>query len=632
MKPHLIFVLITFITSISQAHATSQHGVATFGNLKYPANFTHFDYVNPNAPKGGEFTTAGLGTFDSLNPFIVMGTPCDYVGMTFATLLAPAYDEVASNYGYVASSVEIAPDRSFVIFNLNPKAQFDTGDIITTDDIIYSFEILRDKGHPMYRAYYKDVSHVEKISNHTIKFHLSNTKSLELPSILGQLPVLSKKFFSVHDFSKTLVTPAPSSGPYRVFKSDFGRKIIFERVKNWWGQELPSQKGQHNFDRIVMDYYRDSTSMFEAFKAGKTDFRHENISKQWVTGYDFEAVKNGFVKKELTPHKNPQATQGFAFNLRRPIFADWRVRKAISNLFDFTWLNKHVFYNQYTRSKSLFPNSPFTQKGTPAADELSLLTPFKDKLRPEIFTTPVTLPKHKDTAETRKIRKESLTLLAEAGWHLVDGKLINATTKKPFTFEFLGADPSGEKIALHLRRCLAAIGIDMKVRTIDVGSYVERMDMHDYDMVSIIIGQSITPGNEQRAYWGSNTADLKGGQNYAGLKDPIVDHLCEKIADASSFEELTTATKALDRILMSSYIIIPHYYRKEIASVYWDRFGKPSTHPAYYQLSYTSAWWLDPKKDKIIQNALGETEPSSQKTKSKGACTQFLAWINGLFK
>ena len=636
MKSLLTFLSMVFIVAISPIHATPQHGVSTFGTLKYPKNFTHFDYTNPNAPKSGDFTTAGLGTFDSLNPFIVIGmpaaTPLASVGMTFATLLTPAHDEIASNYGYVASSVEIAADHSFVIFNLNPKAQFDNGEKITTDDIIFSFETLRDKGHPMYRSYYKDISHVEKISEHAVKFHLSNTKSLELPSILGQLAVLSKKFFSVHDFSKTLVTPAPSSGPYRVAKTEFGRRIIFERIKNWWGEELPSQKGQNNFDRIIIDYYRDSTAMFEAFKAGKADLRYENISKQWVTGYGFDAVKKGLVKKEVTIHKNPEATQGFAFNLRKPIFSDWRVRKAISDLFDFTWLNKNLFYNQYKRSESFFPNSPFTQKGVPTDNELALLTPFKEKLRAEIFTTPTILPMHKDATETRNIRKQSLALLAEAGWHLINGKLINATTKKPFMFEFLGADPAVEKVALHFKRCLADIGIEMNVRTLDTGSYMERMDGYDYDMFVMVLPQSITPGNEQRTFWGTKAADLKGGQNYTGLKNPAVDDLCEKIADAPNYETLTTAVRALDRVLMSSYIMIPHYYRGEITSAHWDRFGKPELHPTYYPLPYTSAWWIDPQKDKVIQNSMGTAIPNTSKTKSRGACTTFLAWINGLFK
>jgi microcin C transport system substrate-binding protein len=632
MKSLLTFLSIILTVGTSLAYATATHGVSRFGTLKYASNFTHFDYVNPTAPKGGDFTTAGLGTFDSLNPFIVIGTPCGYVGMTFATLLAPANDEVASHYAYVASSVEIAPDRSFVIFNLNPKAKFDNGEPITPDDIIYSFEILRDKGHPMYRSYYKDVSRVEKISDRAVKFHLSDTKSLELPSILGQLAVLSKKFFSVHDFSKTLVTPAPSSGPYRVAKTEFGRRITLERVKNWWGEELPSQKGQHNFDRLIVDYYRDTTAMFEAFKAGKADFRYENSAKQWVTGYNFDAFKRGLVKKELTTHKNPQPTQGFAFNLRRPIFADWRVRKAISDLYDFTWLNKNVFYGQYKRSESFFPNSPFKQIGVPTGAELTLLTPFKDKLRNEIFTTPITLASHKDAAETRNIRKQSLALLAEAGWHLIDGRLINTKTKQPFKFEFLGADPSAEKISLHFKRCLADIGIEMKVRTLDVGSYMERMDRYDYDMIVMGIGQSITPGNEQRTYWGTKAADLKGGMNYTGIKDPVVDDLCEKIAIAPDFETLTTATKALDRVLMGSYIMIPHYYRNEIACAFWNRFGKPQTHPAYYPMPYTAAWWIDPAKDKVIQDTLGTTAPGSPKSISSGTCTRFLAWINGLFR
>ena len=635
MKSLLISLSIILIATITLAHATPQHGASTFGALKYKADFTHFDYANPDAPKGGDFSVADLGTFDSLNPFIVIGTfiasPYAPLTMTFATLLAPAFDEVASQYGYVASSVEIAPDRSYVIFNLNPKAQFDTGEKITPDDVIFSFETLRDKGHPLFRGYYKNVSSVEKISDHAVKFHLSDVKSRELPMILGQLPILSKKFFAVHDFSKTLVTPAPSSGPYRVAKTEFGRRVVFEHVKNWWGAEIPSQKGQHNFGRIILDYYRDGTALFEAFKAGKSNFRVENSAKQWATGYDFDAVKNGLVIKGLTPHKNPQPTQGFIFNLRKPMFADWRVRKAISDVFDFTWLNKNVFSDQYIRSQSFFPNSPFAQTGKPTGAELTLLAPFKDTLRADIFTTPITLPAHKDTVETREIRKQSLALLAEAGWHLVDGKLINAVTKKSFEFEFVSADPALEKVALHLKRCLADIGIDMKVRTLDAGSYVERVHEYDYDMMSMALAQSITPGNEQRALWGSKTADLKGGFNYAGLKDPVVDALCEKIVDAPDFETLTIAVKALDRVLMGSYIMIPHWYRGKIPSAHWDRFGKPLMHPPYSIYPYTSSWWIDPAKDKVIQDALG-TPAATDTKKSRGACTTFLAWVNGWFK
>ncbi len=614
-------------------HATPRHGVSIFGTIKYPENFTHFDYVNPNALKGGDFNIADLGTFDSLNPFIIVGTPAALAGLTFATLLEQAYDEVTALYAYIAISVDVAEDRSFVIFNLNPKAQFDNGDMITAEDVIFSFEILRDKGKPLYRSYYKNVSRVEKISDHAVKFYLSDPKDLELPVILGQLPILSKKFFSVHDFSKTLVTPAPSSGPYRVTKSQFGRQIILERNKNWWGEEIPSQKGKHNFDRMIVDYYRDGTSMFEAFKAGRADFRVENSAKNWVTEYNFDAFNKGLVKKELITHKNPQPTQGFVFNLRKDTFKDWRVRKAISDVFDFTWLNKNVFSGQYTRSESFFPNSPFTQKGIPTNDEKILLAPFKDTLYADILTTPITTPTHINEAETREIKKRSLALLAETGWHLVDGKLINAKTKKPFEFEFLGADPTMEKVALHLKRCLADIGIDMKVRTLDTGSYVERMHEYDYDMMAMAIGQSITPGNEQRSYWGSKSAKLKGGQNYTGIEDPNVDTLCEAIAEAPDYETLTTSTKALDRILMRSYIMIPHYYRDKIPSAYWNRFGKPDMHPAYYPLPYTSSWWVDPTKDKIIQEALGTTGTTdTAQTKSRGACTTFLAWVNGLFK
>ncbi|MDP3371354.1 MAG: extracellular solute-binding protein [Candidatus Paracaedibacteraceae bacterium] len=632
MKLYYLTVLATIISlGTISTHAAPQHGIGTYGTIKYAANFKNFDYVNPLAPKGGDFNTADMGTFDSLNPFIVIGTPAASVMVTFATLLAPAFDEVSGHYAYVAESVDVAEDKSFVIFNLNPKAAFDNGEAITADDVVFSFETLRDKGNPLFRGYYKSVSRVEKLGSHCVKFHISDIENKELPSILGQLPVLSKKFFNVHDFSKTLVTPAPSSGPYRIVKTDFGRRIVLERVKKWWGENIPSQKGQYNFDKINVDYYRDGTAMFEAFKAGKSDFRVENSAKQWVSGYDFDAFTKGHVKKELIAHGNPQPTQGFAFNLRRPIFKDWRVRKAISNMFDFSWINKNLFSGQYNRNESFFPNSPFAQTGLPDGAELTLLQSYAGQIRNDILTKRIVPPIHANGAETRDIRKKSLALLADAGWHLINGKLTHAETKQHFVINFIGADPAMEKVILGFKRNLAELGIELNVRTLDVGSYIERVHEYDYDLVSIILGQSISLGNEQRAYWGSKAADLKGGQNYSGLKDPVVDNLCEKIAEAPDFQTLTTAAKALDRVLMGSYIMIPHWYRDKIPCAYWNRFGKMNDNPIYYPLPYTMAWWVDSTKDKVIQTLRGSLVGHDSAQKSTGACTRFLAWVKGLF-
>ncbi len=618
--------------------STTSHGAAVFGVLKYPAGFTHFDYVNPKAPKGGVFTTAAMGTFDSLNPFIVMGTPASSMQATHATLLGSALDEAGSSYGYVAESIEIANDRSFIIFHLNPKANFDNGDRITADDVIFSFNALREKGSPVFKTYYKSVSHVEKIDATTVKFHVTDAKNRQLATILGQLPILSKTFFDTHDFAKPLAISFPASGPYKVVIVDFGKRLVFERIKNWWGENLSTQKGLHNFDRMVVDYYRDTNTMFEAFKAGKVDFRHENSSKLWVTGYDFAAVHKGHVKKELITHKNPAPTQGFFFNLRRSIFKDWRVRAAITHIFDFEWINKNIFNNQYVRNESIFPNSPFTQKGIPEGTERDMLKAYRAS-QPEyvpavLFDVPFALPQHKDANEIREIRKKALALLAEAGWDLVDGKLIHKDTKKSLTFEFLSVDPTMEKIILHFKGSLASIGIDMTIRSVDVGSYVERVHDYDYDMICSGYNQTIVPGNEQRVFWGSKSVDVKGGMNYTGIQNLVVDDLCEKIAEANDYNALTVAMRALDRVLLTSYVMIPNWHRETLSVAYWDRFLKPEGSLALYMhVPYTDSWWFDEEKDKKLNEKVivSDEDVARKESKQTGVFERLWLWITYWF-
>ena len=609
------------------------HGTAVFGALKYSADFTHFDYVNSAAPKGGTFTTAAMGTFDSLNPFIVMGTPASGVLATHATLFDSALDETGSSYAYVAESIEIAKDKSFIIFHLNSKACFDNGDRITADDVIFSFNTLREKGSPVFKTYYKGVSHVEKIDATTVKFHVIDARNRQLAMILGQLPILSKVFFDVHDFAKPLATPSPASGAYKVVMVDFGKRLVFERVKNWWGENLSTQKGLHNFDRLVVDYYRDSNAMFEAFKAGKVDFRHENSAKLWTTSYDFSAVQKGHVKKELIAHKNPTPTHGFFFNLRRPIFKDWRVRAAITQVFDFAWINKNIFSNQYVRNESIFPNSPFAQKGLPEGAERDVLMDYR-KSYPEhvsaaLFDTPFTLPQHHDANDIRDSRKKALALLAEAGWHLIGGKLIHKDIKKPLTFEFLNVDPAMEKIVLHFKGAMAAIGIDMRIRSVDVSSYVERVHDYNYDMICSGYNQTIMPGNEQRVFWGSKGADVKGGMNYAGIQNPVIDDLCEKIAEADNYEALTVAMRALDRVLLTSYVMIPNWHRGTLSVAYWDRFSKPEAPVLYAHTPYTASWWFDVEKDKKLKDAfiVSDDDMIRNEIKQIGVFGRLRLWI-----
>jgi microcin C transport system substrate-binding protein len=575
-------------------YADPQHGFATFNAFKHPKDFTHYDFVNPDAPKGGELTLGALGSYDSFHPFIITGVAAAGLGRTHATLLDQNWDEIASSYGYVAESLDVAPDFTWVIFHLNPKACFDNGQKITVDDVIFSFNTLREKGSPMYRTYYKAVTRVERQGENSIKFHLDGNTSRELPLILGQLPILSKVFFDTHDFTKPLTLPAPSSGPYKVKSFELGRSVVYERIKNWWGENVPSQKGQHNFDVISIDYYRDVNALFEAFKAGKITYRDENIAKFWVTGYTFPAVTSGRVKKDSVPHTIPEV-RGIIFNLRKQKFADWRVRKALSDLFDFTWANKNLFYSQYMRYESYFPKSKLMHaKGVPTGRERDILIEYKAHLPADLFTQDITFPSHENETETRTIRQSAMKLFNEAGWHLVESKLIHDQTHEPLTIDLLITDPGLEKIALHLQKCFSPVGVHLNVRLLDVSSYQERVDQFDYDMVFMAVGQSLTPGNEQRSYWGTVSADQKGSPNLPGIKNHAVDALIEKVIQSATYDDIVAYTQALDRVLLWQYALIPMWGPQQSHLAYWDVFGRPARNPTYYPIGYTASWWAVP--------------------------------------
>ena len=585
------------------------HGVSNFGKMKYPPTFTHFDYTNPEAPKGGVLDLSVLGTFDSLNPYIVKGIPPMMINiLTSATLLEEAHDRAGESYGYAAQSVELAPDRSWVIFRLNPSAKFNTGDPVTADDVIWVFETLRTKGLPMYRTYYKNISRVEKLDSRTIKFTFNTTSNRELPLIVGQLPILSKKYYTTYRFDETSLKPAPSSGPYEIASLSPGRSITYKRIKNWWGASIPSQKGRHNFDKIKIDYYLERNAMFEGFKSGQDTLFRETRSESWATGYGFPAVKDGFIKREELKHSLSSGTYGLAFNIRRPLFSDIRVRKALTLLFDFPWINKHMFHGLLTRNTSYFPNSDFEAKEPPTPEEIAILSPYKSQIPEEVLTKKFTLPAPQTDEDHRALMAQAQTLLKEAGYEVRKGLMTDVKTGKPMILEALIYDKSVEKILLNFASRLERLGIQLKVRFLDTAAYQLRVDRLNFDMIFNLIPQSQSLGNEQRDYFGSERANVTGTRNVSGIQNPVVDQLIEKLIDAPSYKSLFTHARALDRVLLWNYYMIPGWRSGSVWVAYWDRFSRPKILPKYHALD-TSTWWFDREKDARL--------PLSVQTKDK---------------
>jgi len=585
--------LLAAAVSGAPASAEPRHGLSLFGDLKYPPNFTHFDYVNPDAPKGGMVKYASIGTFDTLNPFQLKGNKADGLGFVFDTLMAPSYDEPASEYGLVAESAEVAPDRSWVIYTLRPEARFNDGSKITPEDVIWTFDTLKTKGHPRYRLYYADVLKAEKVGARGVKFIFRNGKNRELPTIVGEMPVLAKAYWSKTDFEKTTLDPPLGSGPYKVDSIDPGRSITYKRVADYWGKDLPVNRGRYNFDTIRYDYYRDATVALEAFKAGQYDIRAENVAKNWAIGYDGPALSAGLIKKEEIPNKLPQGMQGFGFNTRRPIFQDPRVRDAVTYLFDFEWTNKNLFYGAYTRSRSYFSNSELAATGTPSPEELTILDPWKGQIPDEVFTQEYDPPKTDGTGNIRDNLRAALKLFAEAGWSVKGGKLVNDKTGEQFHFEFLLAQPEFERVVLPFAQNLARIGAKMDVRTVDPAQYENRMRNFDFDMAVVGVGESLSPGNEQRDYWSSAAADAPGSFNLMGVKSKAVDALVDLIINAPDRPSLVTRTHALDRVLSWSHYVVPNWYLSYFRVASWDKFARPKITPPYALALDT--WWYDDK-------------------------------------
>jgi len=588
-----IALLAALVILAPVAHAAAEHGLSLYGALKYPPDFKHFDYVNPDAPKGGAVKYAAIGTFDTLNPYTLKGVPAAGVGLIFDTLLAPAADDPTAAYGLVAESVDVAPDHLSVLYTLRPEARFQDGTKIAPEDVIWTFDTLKAKGHPRYRLYYADVLKAEKEGERGVRFTFRSADNHELPEIVGEMPVLSKAYWAKRDFAETTLDPPLGSGPYKIQSVDPGRAITYVRDPNYWAKDLPVNVGRNNFGTIRYDYYRDQTIALEAFKAGQYDIRIENVAKNWAVGYDGPALQAGLIKKEEIPNKVPEGMQAFVFNTRKPIFQDARVRQALGYLFDFEWANKNLFYGAYTRTKSYFSNSDLASSGVPDADELKLFEPLKGEIPDAVFTTPFTLPTTDGTGNIRDNLRAALKLLAAAGWTLKDERLVNAAGQ-PFTFEFLLVQPEFERVVLPFAQNLKRAGIAMSVRTIDPAQYENRMQNFDFDMSVAAWGESLSPGNEQRDFWGSKAADEPGSFNLAGIKSPAVDRLIENVIHADGRASLLTATHALDRTLLYGYYVIPNWHLTYFRVAHWAKFGEPA-HPPPYALDL-DAWWVDPAR------------------------------------
>jgi len=569
------------------------HGLSIHGDLKYGPGFRQFDYVDPRAPKGGSVTLAALGTFDNLNPFILKGVPAAGISSTFDTLTFTAMDEPSSEYGLVAETIETPPDRSWVAFTLRANARFHDGSPITVEDVRWTFETLRTKGHPLYRSYYAQVASVEQAGPRTVRFSFKPGDNRELPVIVGQLPVLSKAYFTTHDFTKTTLEAPLGSGAYKVESLEPGRSITYRRVKDYWGANLPVNVGRNNFDVIRYDYYRDDTVSLEAFKGGAYDFRREPSAKNWATAYDVPAVRDGRIKKEQIPNEVPTGMQGFVFNTRRPIFRDRRVRAALSVAFDFEWSNAHLFYGAYARTESYFSNSELASRGLPGPDELAVLEPFRGRIPDEVFTREYHPPSTANGG-MRPNLIQALELLKQAGWVVRDLKLVNAETGQPMTFEILLDDPSFERITLPFVKNLERLGVTARVRTVDSAQYEYRVKQFDFDMTAALFQQSLSPGNEQVDFFGSVSADTPGSRNLAGIHDPVVDRLIELVIAAPDRATLIARTRALDRVLLWGYYLVPQFHITAFRVAYWDRFGRPARAPKY-DLGFDT-WWIDPAR------------------------------------
>ncbi len=596
---------------VTAAHADTpapaknwRHGTSLFGDLKYPAGFKQFDYVNAKAPKGGSVRQIAIGTFDNFNMVVagVKGALAGGINLLYETLAVASLDEVSTEYGLLAEAVSYPEDYSSVSYRLRPEAKWQDGTPITPDDVIFSYETFK-KYSPQSSAYYRHVTKAEKTGDHEITFTFDAPGNRELPQIVGQLTVLPKAWWQsndkdgkARDVSATTLEPPLGSGPYRIREFSAGRNIVYERVKDHWGKALNVNVGSNNFDELHFEYFRDTTVALEAFKADTVDWRTENSAKNWATAYDFPAVSDKRVLLEEFPIRSSGVMQAFTFNIRRDKFQDPRVRLAFNYAFNFEEMNKQIFYGQYKRIASYFEGTELAATGLPSGRELELLETVRDKVPPEVFKKPYTNPVNGTPEQVRDNLREAVRLFREAGYEVRDQQLVNAKTNEPFTVEFLAEDPNFERVFLFYKPSLDRVGITTSVRTVDETQFVNRLRSWDFDVITYGWGETLSPGNEQRGYWGSKAADEPGSDNVIGIRNPAVDAMIEHVVFAKDRADLEAATRALDRILLWNHYVVPQWTYSKVRTARWDRFGHPDPMPKYGRAAFPTVWWWDAEK------------------------------------
>lgn len=588
---------VCLATASSGANAEEVHGLSAFGELKYPRDFANFEYVNPAAPKGGKISLVGSGgviTFDTFNAYILKGDKAQGLDLLFDSLMVRAADEPDAVYGLVASSAEVAPDRKSVVFKLRPEARFSDGTQITTADLVFTFDSLKQKGDPRIRQVIADVAAAEAIDATTIRYHFTGDLVRDLPMIVAGLPILSKAYYATRNFEETSLEAPLGSGPYLVSDFKQGTFVAYKRRADYWARDLPVNRGRYNFDEVRFEYFRDRTIALEALKGGQFDFREEFTARNWATSYDIPAVREGRLLRVTLPDERPSGAQGFFINTRLPKFKDARVRQALGAAFNYEWTNKNIFFGLYTRSHSMFENSNMKATGVPSPEELALLEPYRAKLPPEVFETAY-VPPQSDGAETdRRALSTASRLLDAAGWTVKDGKRVNSKGE-PLDVEFLIFEPSTEPVLGNYVKNLRAIGIDASIRRVDPAQYERRMKSFQFDVVVRRYVMSTTPGPELRSYLGSAAANVEGNSNLAGVADPVIDALIEKVIDAKSRAELVIAARALDRVFRAGHYWVPHWFKASHTVAYWDKFSRPAI-KAKYALGELDTWWFDAEK------------------------------------
>jgi microcin C transport system substrate-binding protein len=590
---------LLFLALLAAPAAASErkHGLSAFGDLAYPANFEHFAYANPAAPKGGTFSLVGWGgiaTFNSLNNYILKGDAAQGLELLFDSLMTPAADEPDAVYGLVAESAEVADDHMSVTFYLRPEARFADGSSLTADDVVFSFDALKDKGHPLYHQMLQDVVTAEALDPHTVRYTFKGELVRDLPLTVAALPIFSKAYYATRPFDETTLDPPLGSGPYVVDSLAQGRTIVYRRNPDYWAKDLPVNRGRWNFDKIRFEYFRDRTAGMEAFKAGFYDFREEFTSKVWATEYDFAAIRDGRVKKEVLPDETPSGTQGFFLNTRRDELKDPRVRKALDLAFDFEWTNRNVFYGLYTRTVSFFENSPMKAEGEPSEAERALLTGLGVPVSEEALGTAYVPPKSAGSGQDRNLLVEAGKLLDEAGWSIKNGVRVN-DKGEPLRVEILFFEDVFERLVSPYVKNLKLLGIEAHMRMVDPAQYQQRLKGFDFDITTERYQMRNTPGVELRSYFGSAAAKMDGSLNLAGISDQAVDALIERVIAAKSRDELNTAARDLDRVLRAGHYWVPHWYKPSFTVAYWDKFSRPDVKPRFDR-GILDTWWYDDAK------------------------------------